>query len=597
MPGIAGHHVDKNPAFEALHPRDRSGHDRGQFVDVPGLFKMLGGRWDEGRGVWLVPQSNRSDLKQALDDIGMDAIHVPPGMRPMREEDRSARFGPGTKIPPGWTDVMVADDPKAPVQVVGRDSKGRRQRIQSVEFSEQGAAAKFARVRALETRIGDVDAALNGQALRSDTAAVAMLIRKMGLRPGSVKDTKGSVKAYGATTLERRHVKVRGNVVSLDFIGKEGVRNQLELEDSDLAKVLKRRILGKEGHERLWDVNDKRLNAWFKTNAGGATAKDFRTRLATAEARGFLDDLDPPQDDKQARLQQLRAGDHVAKILGNNRNQALASYIDPSVFETTQASLGSARRSQMVSAFHAGHTEGEELTGGNMSLSVKRVTLSDGTEAVLKGHEWPGEARREFLSGVISNVLGLDSSTADLGDNRTLSSFIDGTIGMEHIGARGIDIQEGDRDVIVDLPGSRELGIMDWLIRNRDRHNGNWIVSRSGRVAPIDHGMTFFTPDGADRDVPRSMFARHWVGYVDKPSARSGFGVDPALRAKPKNPKIGALRPLVSKKYLEELRSRLELNRDEFSDTEWSAVIARLEMLVAAAPDTIDDEPPMEAMT
>jgi DNA topoisomerase IB len=341
MPSVAGHHVDKNPAFEALHPRDRSGHDRGRFVDVPGLFKGLGGTWDPDRGVWLVPQSNRAQLKTALDEIGFDLLHVPPKMRPMRDDDKEKRFGPNMKIPPGWTDVFVSDDPEAPVQVIGRDRKGKRQRIQSVEFSEAGAADKFARVRILDQHISEVDEKLSAEAMKSDTAAVAMLVRKMGLRPGSLKK-QGDVFAYAATTLERRHVKVRGDVVYLDFIGKEGVRNKLELEDAELAKVLKKRLRGKQGNERLWSVNDRRLNGWFKTNAFGATAKDFRTRLATAEARRFLQDFDAPTDDKEARFQQLRTGEHVSKILGNTREQALESYIDPSVFElsSTGAPIG-----------------------------------------------------------------------------------------------------------------------------------------------------------------------------------------------------------------------------------------------------------------
>jgi hypothetical protein len=153
---------------------------------------------------------------------------------------------------------------------------------------------------------------------------------------------------------------------------------------------------------------------------------------------------------------------------------------------------------------------------------------------------------------------------------------------------------------VFDLPGARELGIMDFLIRNRDRHELNWKVGSDGQVKPLDHGMTFFTPEGADRDVPRSPFSMFWAGHEEaKPSARAGFGVDPGLRAKPSTKVIreGDLKPRVSKAYLAEVRARLELGKAEFSDSEWDAIMLRLDMLVAAAPATIDGESPMEAMT
>jgi hypothetical protein len=158
----------------------------------------------------------------------------------------------------------------------------------------------------------------------------------------------------------------------------------------------------------------------------------------------------------------------------------------------------------------------------------------------------------------------------------------------------------GKAAAVLDLPGAREMGIMDFLIRNRDRHTQNWFVSDEGRVVPIDHGMVFFTPTGADRDIPRSPFSMYWAGHAEeKPSARAGFGVDPATRAKPSTPiiKEGDLKPRVSKAYLAELRARLELGKGEFTDEEWAGIIARLDMLTAAAPDTIEGEPPMEAMT
>lgn len=56
------------------------------------------------------------------------------------------------------------------------------------------------------------------------------------------------------------------------------------------------------------------------------------------------------------------------------------------------------------------------------------------------------------------------------------------------------------------------MGVLDWLIRNRDRHAQNWIVGADGAVSPIDHGITYFSTTGADRDVPLSPFSRYGLG-------------------------------------------------------------------------------------
>lgn len=94
----------------------------------------------------------------------------------MQEGDRTKKFGPGTKIPPAWRDVMVTDDKTAPLQVVARDAAGRRQAIYSQEHIDEQAAIKFARIRLLDEHMPAVDAALSDEALGDDTAAAMMVI-------------------------------------------------------------------------------------------------------------------------------------------------------------------------------------------------------------------------------------------------------------------------------------------------------------------------------------------------------------------------------------------------------------------------------------
>src|ERR1019366_2295781 len=119
------------------------------------------------------------------------------------------------KIPPAWTDVRYSDNPDADLLAVGRDAKGRPQSIYSAKFSATQAAAKFERIHELIQKF-DYISQQNEDAQRSsdpklkDSADCLSLIMKMGVRPGSETDTGAKVKAYGATTLEGRHVVIDG---------------------------------------------------------------------------------------------------------------------------------------------------------------------------------------------------------------------------------------------------------------------------------------------------------------------------------------------------------------------------------------------------
>jgi DNA topoisomerase-1 len=620
VPNVGGVFVPKNPLFEAKHPRDRSGRDRGQFIDVPGVMAGLGATFDHERGVWNVPADRAEDLKQMGRDTGFKMMSVPKGMRPLRSRGALASTTvpetgePDPKIaqdselekklaiPPAWTDVMVSDDLSAEVLAVGRDEKGRKQTVRNKAIQAQRKADSFARIRGLDQKMGGVDYRLSQEAHDDDTAAAMMVVRKMGLRPGSTKDTKADQQAYGASTLQRRHVRIEGDTVHLEFDSKKNEHTVLEHEDAELASVLRVRLAGKAGDDALFPkTNDRKMNRWVDDTVGEEFAvKDFRTHLATSTAAALIADMPEPMTDKELRRMQLKVADEVAAILGNTRSVTLQSYIDPVVWPTVSdgdADMampnldeiaadeipGETGRKLLKDAFDAGYVEGEDLAGGVSSDMVKKVTLSDGTTAVLKRPK-PEQVRREIIAGIAANSLGFDTvHTIDAGDGLILTEMVSGKPG-------GKGLPEADLMAHVEKPGGREMAVLDWVIRNRDRHGGNWIVTADG-VVPIDHGLSYYGVEGADRDIPRGVFAKHWLGLTQKPTgwAAKGKTHDEALKVK--GPKA-KLQPKFSKQFLEEVRDSLELGRDEYSDSEWAGMDARLRLLEQAAPDTIPGELP-----
>lgn len=236
------------------------------------------------------------------------------------------------KIPPAWKDVQVDRSKDAPLLAVGTDAKGREQRIYSAKHHEKQAAAKFARIRALHDRMPDIDDQLAQDAPDNDTAMAALLIRRMGLRPGSDSDTGSEKQAYGATTLKTSHVGVKKDKVSLNFVGKKGVDLSLEIEDSELAAHLNDRMKNRGKDDRLLDTNATKLRQYLSGISPGLKPKDFRTYLGTSVAKELVDSMDPPASEKDYQTKRRQIANRVSSILGNTPTVALESYIAPSVF-------------------------------------------------------------------------------------------------------------------------------------------------------------------------------------------------------------------------------------------------------------------------
>jgi DNA topoisomerase-1 len=177
-------------------------------------------------------------------------------------------------------------------------------------------------------------------------ALVALLIRRMGLRPGSDTDTKAEKKAYGATNLKASHIKTGGGKVRASFTGKKGVALDLELDDPELAGLLEDRRKGKGGEDRLLDTDERKLRAYMGRVAPGVKPKDLRTYLGTATAMDLVASMPVPKTEREYKSRRKEVATKVSRLLGNTPTVALASYISPSVFGPWDEAMaaGNARR-------------------------------------------------------------------------------------------------------------------------------------------------------------------------------------------------------------------------------------------------------------
>ena len=258
-------------------------------------------------------------------------------------------------IPPAWTDVWICPHPNGHLQAVGTDDAGRRQYLYHPEWRRRRDRSKFDRVaeaaRHLPTARRRIERDLQADGLPMERAAAcaARLLDVGYFRIGNdaYSDAHGS---FGLTTLERRHVRRRGDVMVFRFTGKSGVEHTVEVDDPSAVAVLEKLRRRRDDSPRLlafrdgdgWrDLTSAAVNGYLRDLFDGAiTAKDFRTWHATVIAAAALADSDEPGDTAASRKRAIRAAVvEVAGYLGNTPTVARSSYIDPRVLDAYDAGL------------------------------------------------------------------------------------------------------------------------------------------------------------------------------------------------------------------------------------------------------------------
>ncbi len=254
------------------------------------------------------------------------------------------------RIPPAWTDVAINSLPGGKLQAVGKDAAARWQYLYHENHTRAQDLKKFKRLikfaEALPRMRAIVDRHLRSQDLGKERvlACILRILSSCFMRPGSqvYASENGS---YGIATLRRKHVKVKGDVVEFDFPGKSGVRQQLQLKDRQVAKVVRKLLKhpGAEvfkyqnGNDEFIDINSRHINEYIKEIMGKKfSAKDFRTWAGTiicacALARVGTETVEKSNMRKRKVVAAIK---ETAEILGNTPAVCRSSYICPEVINS-----------------------------------------------------------------------------------------------------------------------------------------------------------------------------------------------------------------------------------------------------------------------
>ena len=301
-----------------------------------------------------VPGLVRSDLRSP----GITRSKTPEGFRyrdPAGAEVTDAgtllRIG-ALAIPPAWTSVWISPDPLGHIQATGVDSRGRTQYRYHQLWREQRDAQKFAHM----LRFASSLPALRTTTLqdlkrrhldRDRVVAGAVRLIDLGLfRIGGEKYAELD-HHYGATTLEKRHVRVTRDGLMFDYIAKEGKHRALAITDEAVLPTVRALARSGNGLDALfcWEdggtwhnLRSHDVSSYIATRAGGHfTAKEFRTWNATVLMGLVLANAEPaPTARTRARV--IAAGvREVAAWLGDTPSVTRASYIDPRLISRYEA--------------------------------------------------------------------------------------------------------------------------------------------------------------------------------------------------------------------------------------------------------------------
>jgi DNA topoisomerase-1 len=295
------------------------------------------------RVTWIEELERRGHRRLGTPQRGFRWVDAAGRPLPAREAERLQAL----KLPPAWTHVRAHPSPRARLQAIGQDARGRVQYRYHPAFRARQDAAKFRRLTDFAQSLPGMRAAVARDLARPGLprekvlACILRILSTCFLRPGS--DVYASENGtYGIATLRPEHVKVRGDTVSFRFTGKAGKWQERAITDRRVAQTI-RELLRLRNEEvfafvdeggSVVDVKRQHINRYVKEVMGERfSAKDFRTwagtlTCATALARAGVDPDDGPRTLRRKVTEAIR---ETSEVLGNTPAVCRSSYVWPGV--------------------------------------------------------------------------------------------------------------------------------------------------------------------------------------------------------------------------------------------------------------------------
>ena len=267
--------------------------------------------------------------------------------KPIEEEQRILRIK-RLAIPPAWKDVWICPSPNGHLQATGRDARRRKQYRYHDRWREVRDENKYERMLLFGEALSKIrkrveqDLSERGLSRNKVLATVVRLLERTFIRIGNEEYAREN-RSFGLTTMQDRHVEVKGSKLRFRFRGKRGIKHEVDITDRRIARIVSKlqdlpgqelfQYVDDEGEHH--DITSEEVNAYLKEITGeDFTAKDFRTWAGTVLAAIALNAVGGFETKKQAKANIKNAISAVSKLLGNTPAICRKCYIHPAVLES-----------------------------------------------------------------------------------------------------------------------------------------------------------------------------------------------------------------------------------------------------------------------
>jgi len=256
----------------------------------------------------------------------------------------SKKLMKGLYIPPAYRDVKINLNQREKILAIGYDEKDRPQYIYNKTFTKKRDKNKFLKMidfgESYKKIMNQVKRDINteGDNKNKQIAMSIMLVVECGIRVGSEK-YRDENNSFGATTLEPRHFKIKGDTINVDFIGKKGVRNTGKIRSKRLSKNLRTKKKSFRPNEPIFSY--QKGDNWYSLKAidvnkylkkfGNFSSKNFRTWVANLSFITELMKFDKDLSENKKKSAINESIQKVADKLNNTKGVCKQNYIDPSI--------------------------------------------------------------------------------------------------------------------------------------------------------------------------------------------------------------------------------------------------------------------------
>jgi DNA topoisomerase-1 len=246
------------------------------------------------------------------------------------EEDIILNLSPDSPRPSGKWKEVVWEPEKMYVAKWEDKLTGKMKYVwfsDSAFLKQENEREKFKKAERLDKEIPKIESHImkNLESKDQETrkiATVCWLVFRVNIRVGDEKEPD-EADTVGAITLRPEHVKIEGNVLNFDFLGKDCVR-WVKQVPAPMPIVQNLAEFSRQSAEYLFEgINSRKISRFLSQKMDGLTAKVFRTWRCTQTVKSHLDKCHVKREDpdylkqycaRMANLEAAKVANHKRKV-------------------------------------------------------------------------------------------------------------------------------------------------------------------------------------------------------------------------------------------------------------------------------------------